>query len=211
MKKIHLTLIFAASLLINNCKDKEEIIRHVDPELKEWGLYQKGTWWVYEEENTKVIDSFWVDSVGISFFKIKEFDKNKWEQLFTFIKSKNNSNKDIKLSLGGLSSSIVDLTTKNIINKEFGSDCIIVSIPFIKGERFSTGDAFKWTEMDTIYDTLKINNLTFKNVIRANDNGNPAFFGQKTLFYTARNIGIVRKEFPDVNQIWNLVRFNIIQ
>ncbi len=203
-------MILGLTFSIFNCKDKEEIIRKVDPELKDWGLYQKGTWWVYEEENAKAIDSFWVDSVGVNFFKENEFDTKTWEQLITSIKSQNHSNNDMQFSLSSFSS-IVRLTTKHYISQEFGPDCIIVSVPFIKGQRFSTGDVFKWTEMDTIYDSLKIGKNVFRNGVRANDNGNPAFFGHKTLFYTAKNIGIVRKEFPDNNEVWNLIRFKIVQ
>jgi hypothetical protein len=32
-----------------------------------------------------------------------------------------------------------------------------------------------------------------------------------TYFYTARNLGIIRKEFPDNNEVWNLIRFKIVQ
>jgi hypothetical protein len=210
MKKILILIIIGLTLSVFNCKDKEEIIRHVDPELKEWGLYQKGTWWVYEEENTKDIDSFWVDSVIEGFFTLEGRENKKWQELFTIVKSNSNSYDDIKLSITGQSPTIY-LTTKNNISQEFGPNCIIASIPFIKGERFSTGDVFMWTEMDTFYNELQLGKNIFRNVVRAKDNGNPAFFGQNTCLYTAKNIGIVRKEFPERNQIWNLVRFHIIQ
>jgi len=35
--------------------------------------------------------------------------------------------------------------------------------------------------------------------------------GTPTLIYSAKHIGIVRKEFPEYNQVWNLVKYNIVQ
>ena len=210
MKKLLILIILGLPFLMFCCKDKEEIIRKVDPEIKAWGLYQKGTWWVYEEENTKIIDSFWVDTVILSYSQFKgESVRKKNERFSVIVKSKNNTS-DFNLSVSS-TTRLVFLITKDSISPEFESNCVLLGIPFKKGEHFSTGDVFKWTEMDTIYDSLKINGFTFKNVIRANDNGNPAFFGQRTLFYSARNFGIIRKEFPDHNEVWNLIRFNIVQ
>jgi hypothetical protein len=32
-----------------------------------------------------------------------------------------------------------------------------------------------------------------------------------TYIYTAKNYGIIRKEFPEKKELWNLVRYNIVQ
>jgi len=40
---------------------------------------------------------------------------------------------------------------------------------------------------------------------------NLAYDWTPTLIYSAKNIGIIRKEFPEYNQVWNLVRYNIVQ
>ena len=89
MKKIIL-IILGLPFILFCCKDPDEIHHEPKPELKAWGVFQKGTWWVYQEENTKAIDSFWVDS-----FVTKEFqlDKKKSPYIFekdytTFVSSK---------------------------------------------------------------------------------------------------------------------------
>lgn len=209
MKRLLIFVLFGMSLIFFCCKDKEEIIRKVDPELKEWGLYQKGTWWVYQEVNTKIIDSFWVDSI-----QNLELEGNglttKWEEIQTIVKSGNSTSNDFAIILGGLST-IVKLETFEQFSSENAELCHILDVPIKKGRRFPSCDAFKWAELDTIYDNLKLGSIEFKNIARVYDMCNPAFMNQPTYFYLVKNIGIVRKEFPDNNQIWNLIRFNIIQ
>ena len=34
---------------------------------------------------------------------------------------------------------------------------------------------------------------------------------QKTNYFIAKNIGIIRKEYLDSAKVWNLVRYNIVQ
>ncbi len=211
MKKILILIILGLTFSIFNCKDKEEIIRHVDPELKEWGLHQKGTWWVYEEENTKTIDSFWVDSVEETLTHFKDDIKNKkWEDIITFIKSKKKSDENFSLVLSSYGSNVQIFTFINY-NIENTNTSVLLSIPLKSNQRFPSCDAFKWAEVDTIYNSYNIKGNNFKNVVKIYDMCNSVVKNQPSYFYTVRNIGIIRKEFPDVNQVWNLVRFNIIQ
>ena len=53
------------------------------------------------------------------------------------------------------------------------------------------------------------NRIAPANVVRAN-NMNLFYNGTPTLLYSAKHIGIVRKEFPEYNQVWNLVKYNIV-
>jgi hypothetical protein len=210
MKKILILIIIGFTFSIFSCKDKEEIIRIVDPELKEWGLYQKGTWWVYEEENTKAIDSFWVDSISKSFYTDEAWKNKKWEEMKTFIISNEGLDKNYFIPISSLSS-IVQIFTYLGIEPENANASVLLSTKLKKKERFASCNAFKWAEMDTIYDSLIILGNNFKNVVRVFDMCNSAFMGQKTYFYSVKNIGIVRKEFPEINQIWNLVKYHIVQ
>ena len=63
----------------------------------------------------------------------------------------------------------------------------------------------------SIFNLLNVFGINFENVVKVYDMCNRAYKNQPTYFYTAKNIGIIRKEFPDINQIWNLKRFKIIQ
>lgn len=209
MKKLLIFIILSLPFILSTCKEKEELIRKVDPELKEWGLYQKGTWWVYEEENSKIIDSVWVDTALLLYSKDNKYENEKFEY-YVFIFRSLNSKDTFNFSITSYSND-VQIMNQTTFNQETGGSCVLLQLPLIKGEHYGSCSAFKWAELDTIYDTLTIHSRTFKNVVRVYDMCNPAFNQQPTFFYTVRNIGIVRKEFPDVNQIWNLVRFNIIQ
>ena len=209
MKKLLILIILGLSLIINNCKDKDEIIRHVDPELKAWGLYQKGTWWVYEEEKTKNIDSFWVDSVDFKYLYDDNFNKKKWEDIYCYFRSEN-IYEDYAFVISSYGKNVQLFRFKNFIpiNSE---NSTLLNLPLKTGQRFASCDAFKWSEIDTIFNLLNVFGINFENVVKVYDMCNRAYKNQPTYFYTAKNIGIIRKEFPDINQIWNLKRFKIIQ
>jgi len=97
---------------------------------------------------------------------------------------------------------------------EYSQDCFLLPPPPIlekQGVTIGTGPTSQFTIFDSIYPVLKLGELEFTNVIRANNNMNLAYNGTPTLIYSAKHIGIIRKEFPEYNQVWNLVKYNIVQ
>jgi hypothetical protein len=202
-------LVFTAS----NCKDRDPVNFYYEPnpELMEWGVFQKGTWWVYEEENTKNTDSFWVDSFSKTFIKGElHNDVQVYHSSYkSYISSKSNTENMIYTI--GSSSNICYYIRQGNNGVEFGERSFLLHLPLKIGKRVSFGPSWFWAELDTIYESIKVGGLVFKIVPRVYDMGNPAFNLDTTYFYTARNVGIIRKEFPKYNQIWNLVRFNIVQ
>jgi hypothetical protein len=212
MKSIKsLFLILGLPFILHCCKDPNPIHHEPKPELKEWGVFQKGTWWVYQEETTKAIDSFWVDTL----IKISQpQDKNHGSNIYL------SSYKTILSCESGIekmfyhvtsSSNILEYTKRVDKGKEYSERCYLMEIPLKKGLREGLGPSWVWAEIDTIYDSIKVGNRYFKNVPRVYDTGNPAFNLDTTYFYTARNVGIIRKEFPRYRQVWNLIKYNINQ
>jgi hypothetical protein len=210
MKKI-LILILGFPFILYCCKDPEPIHHEPNSELKEWGVFQKGTWWVYQEENTKAIDSIWVDSVTTSEFQL---DKKKspyiFEKGYSTYLSSIFKNETMVYAINSMTNHLKFIKIGNN-GQEFSERCYLLEIPFKKGLTAGYGPSWVWAEIDTIYDSIKLENRYFKNVPRVYDNGNPAFNLDTTYFYTARNLGIIRKEFPDNNEVWNLIRFKIVQ
>jgi hypothetical protein len=87
----------------------------------------------------------------------------------------------------------------------------LIRHPIKQGSWTQTGPTSQHTIFDTIYPNLQIGDFNFTNVVRANNNMNLAYNYTPTLIYSAKHIGIVRKEFPEYKQVWNLVRYNIVQ
>jgi hypothetical protein len=94
---------------------------------------------------------------------------------------------------------------------EYINRCYLVVPPPVQGKTIGIGPTTQYTIFDTIYPKLQIVDNEFTNVVRANNNMNLFYYGTPTLIYSAKHIGIVRKEFPEYNQVWNLVRYNIVQ
>ncbi len=200
-----LFLAFTAS----NCKDKpENRYDHVRQELKDWGVFKVGTWWVYEEEILKIRDSVYIYREEINANSKVDRPNQFSEEIGSYLISTNIGDtmffRVITQSTGVKLQTLRDYP-------EYQSACYLVVPPPVRGGWSRIGPPEQITIYDTIYAVYKLGTLGFSNVVRANDNMNLAFDGTPTLIYTAKNIGIVRKEFPEFNQVWNLVAYSIVQ
>jgi hypothetical protein len=197
-------------LFLANCKDEVTVVR-IEPELKEWGFFEKGSWWVYEEEVTKQRDSFWVDSTGAALKGLPD-DDILFQELRTFISSLSNINNDYIFFISS-GTNMLCLTSKSrwSSDPEIDESAALLRIPVTSGERFGSHCDLSWIIIDSVFDSLTIGNAKFRNVVRTQDKGNCALMGTQTAIYSVRNIGIVRKEFPDFHQTWNLVKHHVVQ
>lgn len=119
----------------------------------------------------------------------------------------------ISLSTSGIVTGLLLSSTRKISNEYSASCYILPPSPILEKQGYAlhTGPVGQYTIFDTIYSVLELDDLNFIQVIRANNNTNLAYNGTPTLIYSAKHIGIVRKEFPEYNQVWNLVKYNIVQ
>ena len=68
----------------------------------------------------------------------------------------------------------------------------------------------------TYYSQLKVNMIyknykSYENVIKMSDKYNIAEHSQSTIHFYADGVGLIRKELLDSNQVWNLIRYNIVK
>jgi len=206
---IKLAAILFVSLALQYCgpNDSEVIYKYLPQENKDWSAYKVGTWWVYEEETSKLRDCVYVYHYLDSFYERWHWP-NQYKQSIIMNTASN-------LGIDSFKHTIfedVTMTRINVTIPEHPPECYLLKThPIIQGDRINSGPTSQITKFDTIYLSLNIGNLTFTNVVRANDNLNLAYNYTPTLIYSAKNIGIVRKEFPEYKQVWNLVRYNIVQ
>jgi hypothetical protein len=195
--------------ILYNCKDPEPYYDHVSQELKDWGAFKPGTWWVYEEQNSEIKDSVFVYSQEVLTLPHLSLKNNFKEEIKSYIVGTNHNDTFFLRVI--TSNDAVKLQTFREKYREHSSSCYLVAPPPIKGYAISNGPVGQFVIFDTIYSKYRPGDLQFNNVVRANDNMNLAFNWTPTLIYSAKNIGIVRKEFPAFNQIWNLVDYHIVQ
>jgi hypothetical protein len=205
-------LVFSLAFHFNSCND-EKLVKIINPELKDWGIFEKGSYWVYREESSNAIDSFWVDSIySMDLEGIEDGIIHKeWRSI---VLSQNNSTNNYLSSVSTLSHIVYYFSLEpTTFDPEFTETTNLVSLPPTPKERFNTscGSVYKWIEVDSILDSMRIGIHSFRNVVKMYDMNNCALQQQESFFYSVKNVGIIRKEFPGKNEIWNLMKFHIVQ
>lgn len=221
----HILIIFLAiSCLSVHCKkDKEPISWPLSQGFKDYIYFKDDTYWVYQDSITKYNDSVWVTESTI-YTTVDEIDKG-WKkkkmeveyELFDY-KTRSNSNSKI---LEYYSNSWASCVSRNDTDGSFCFSCWRKRIDIVS--EYSS-DVFFYEPIESteagsvtltnVFDSLKINNITFKSVCRIYDTQNYTENGYETVFYIAKNIGIIRKEIEYKQgkwEIWNLIRYNIVQ
>ncbi len=192
------------SFLLISCNKKTEQVHFIIPdEMKQWYLYQKGSYWIFQNETNQHTDSTYIN-------KDPEF----WQE-------RNGENAD------GSFSDLIDHIGYSF-NNSFLKGCDIISwecefYPFLdlgtyafmsfinEGQKFR-GDGFLF-EYIQHFDSISINNNIFKNVRRTKlsvrSNGDTLAF----TYYFARNIGLIKyiKSYTGIDSSWSLLRWHPVQ
>jgi hypothetical protein len=206
---IKLAVFLFVSLALQYCgpSDSEAMYSYIPQETKDWSAYKIGTWWVYEEETSKLRDSIYVYQYIDSFYVRRNWT-NQYQQGISMYTA---SSLGIDSFHHGVFSDVI-MRRINVEIPELTPQCyLLIRHPIKQGSWTQTGPTSQHTIFDTIYPNLQIGDFNFTNVVRANNNMNLAYNYTPTLIYSAKHIGIVRKEFPEYKQVWNLVRYNIVQ
>jgi hypothetical protein len=204
-----LVFCFLSIAFLHNCSPDDTPIRYpeVPQGLKDWGTFKKGTYWIYQKEGTSLIDSVWVDTLITQEIEADEHGVSR-------IETNLRQTYDVRLYRYRISTQAQFIAYEQLQSSqgEHAFKCYINKYPLPKqGDKVSSGSVMQITTFDTIYPTYSIGTDTYTNVVRAFNNYNYAFEGDTTYIYTAKNYGIIRKEFPEKKEVWNLVRCNIVK
>lgn len=82
--------------------------------------------------------------------------------------------------------------------------------PFIINETRNASIGSEYTVID-VYDSLTINRFTFKDVAQIRTTNAYFFKGQDVDFYWARGVGIVKRDFINLNESWSLIDYKLIK
>jgi hypothetical protein len=225
-----LTIIAVLILLSTACKKKPEPVDYsaclasgecVYPtEAKKYFAFKVGTWWVYEEETTHERDSNYVtwstnDLNGVYFKTLIQHTLDEYEVRY-FPKTAAEAN--------GCSNSEPISKTCMFVKRSKGKYQDNLGETDALFFRF-TLNAYKYTgasgnngqcnnnkiTIQALFQSHSILTNQFQNVVKINDDCCGHEFNQVTNFYYAKNVGLIRKELLDSNQVWNLVDYHIEQ
>lgn len=225
----HITIlifaVIATALSVTSCKDDDEPNTPSDPcttcqsvmEAKDYFYFKMGSWWVYEEETSHERDSMYVtssanDPNSYDFdVKIKsnltDYTYHYWPVYYS-----GGGN-------GGCSPNGVAYKKCIYVNlsKAKFQDLLGQSdVFFIKhslNEFIYTGDALacgpnKLT-VSGIFDEYVLPNEVVGKTICMSEDCSLQEGRQPIKVFYSKNIGIIRKELIDSNQVWNLVNYHI--
>lgn len=221
-------LLFTLPLLAVSCKDKNKptSVCTTSPsscqkvtESKDFFLFKMGSWWVYEEETSHVRDSVYMTQ-SIEVENSYDFDVRMksalsgYEYHYWPVYYGVNNNCSV--------TNPVDKRCLYILRSKYKFQDFLVEshVFFIKystGESVATGDGFPCGNsnnrilMQSVWDTYSLNGQNFGKTIRIDEGCDCAEGKQPTRMFYSKNVGVIRKELLDSNQVWNLVNYHIVQ
>lgn len=185
--------------------------------IKDHYYFKKGSWWVYQEQNTGAIDSQWVSkswSDGCKFdlvinTTLDDYDYHRWTHLLTLSedcgivekrklayieRSKTKAGDYVGGSFIGMFYPIVGDSLNNFLGGGYGSSTYYSQLRIRK--------------ISIIYKQLNVNYI---NVIEISDDFNIVENSQPTTHWYAEGVGLIKKELIDSNQVWLLTKYNVEQ
>ena len=57
---LRFSLLLVSTLVLFGCYDYEPRVEQVYQEVMDWGSFKKGSWWVYQEDSSKLLDTILV-------------------------------------------------------------------------------------------------------------------------------------------------------
>jgi hypothetical protein len=190
---------------MNGCEKKDEN-HYIQDSFKEWAQFEKGTYWVYMNENTNEIDSAYIDLSGENYLYSPSYNNVHYET----------SRYNIRNSLGSTNTTVVlyaDQDADSYLLFEGYLGHIITN-----SYRATANISNQITSTCRVvrrHDTLLINNQIYSNVIHTRDSSsfNDGIQYSISDYYFAKNFGLIKYSFKEnsIENKWNLIRCYIVQ
>jgi hypothetical protein len=221
----HITTLFLATLLLflasSSCKDKnKKTYCEENPSgcqsvvaAKDFFVFKVGSWWVYEEETTHERDSMYVtesyNSNGYDFLVKIKSSLTDFEYIYWPIYAGGNNACSETSPVRG--KCIYIKRSKGKPGEFIGEDyCFFVNFKIDDGIFISNinfpNNKLRVQEISSNY---TLDNLSFNQTVKMFEDHTFIESNNPTNHYFARNVGLVRKELLDSNQVWNLVSYHI--
>ncbi len=227
MRKFVFILIISI-FICQRCKKKTEpIITYtfrIPQQLYDYAYFKVGTYWVYQDSVTSIIDSVYVTYAKEGVYENVDQTANHYKGTFGYFRSiatssydhykyenwvDQNWNVNGVLALEKYSYTVVN--REKFITSGSGSNygTAIFTSDVEVGKKFYS--YLDYIEFQQLYSNFTVKTHTFGATQKWYNGKSILDDKQNTYYYISKNIGIVRREQLDSNHIWNLIRYNIVQ
>ena len=197
--------LFVASFV--SCK-KESPHYTISDGMKQFFVYQKGSYWIYKNDSTNSTDSTYVNNVIYSTQGIGDDGRHlySFDLISLYFTSQILSN----YIIGNICE---ETLPKLMIEDNNGFDIVAYIEGLIPNQKANTNCGSP--SGDILYEefpSITINSVTYSNIVHttvATQNNS-----QKYSFYFAKNIGLIQYQYTENNTIqdsWSLKRYKVIQ
>jgi hypothetical protein len=180
-------------------------------EMKKWYYFKTGTWWVYQEQNTGVLDTITVyydwDGLSQSGYDGFEWNGNSSLDGFNYYYTFNSSFSIYCLNQRECTCHKVD-RAKGQAGNFVGAGQIFL-YPIIKGNYTGSGSGVSFVK--DVFSSLEIQDTMFNDVALWEVQDDLSEDGEHTRYWIGKNMGIVRAEKINAGEMWDLVNYSIIQ
>jgi len=205
-------LLFYLSVLLffNSCrKDKPDNSNEISAQygqLKDYIYFKKGSYWIYEDKNGAIDSMYVTDS--------QEGNQNGYDYLGTTVHSTYDTY-DYFISWNTSWTSYHPTRHKVFMRKvkvgDYVGEIILMEYPPVVGNIL-----YHYNDNDittvSYFINYQIDSLSFNSVIKMHETHDITNYNlQATNYFIARNVGIIKEEMLDSNNVWKLRRFKILQ
>jgi hypothetical protein len=183
--------------------------------VKNFFYFKVGSWWVYEEENSGVRDSVYVTS-AVEDPSNYNFDVEVYstyqDYYYRFWPEYYSTN-------GCPESGLICRKCVNVKRSKYrpgdfvGEGIAMLFIPIIGDTKFVYNTQFENNRIfvEDILDSMEFQSaLSFNRTVKIHELNTYMEKAQATDHYFSENVGLIRKELIDSNEVWNLVDYYIV-
>jgi len=189
----------------------------VNPDLYAYAYFKPGTYWVYQDSITEILDSVYVISSDSGTYTNTSNNNGQIKGIFHWFycymissydhyKYKNWMDQSYEVNGSVSTVNRVRIQMPNSgINGGTTINTAIISI----GK--SLGVSLDYVTYQFYYNTFLVKAHSYSATQKWFNYNSNCDDDQNTNYYITKNIGIVRREQLDSNRIWNLIRYHIVQ
>ena len=200
-------LVLSLSLALIGCKEEPiKSKRSLIPDLRPYVEFNVNTWWMYQDTFSGQYDSQYVVRYTNEYSALFDDDAVCYEEAQCYLVANKN-----ELDTFGFRSSAVG-SLLNIFKKESNKNSIhylLLDFPIRQGQTWNAETLEQIVTVDTVVDSLNINGHEYKSIVIVNVRKNPIEGYKETNYYLVSGVGIVRKEFVNKNECWDLLQYEI--
>lgn len=209
-------------MLFNSCKkDKKDpcpqpncIDCCVDDDiaaLKEWYYYKVGTYWIYEEATSHVLDTVLVFHHDDDVFDYGDAFKTE-----CFNGSENMSYSGFEFSESWSTPGLAnpDFITHKVSRSRTRSDATGGAARFLLFPMYVGNYSYpegKWAGITNIFDSLHVGNFDFNQVVQIDVPNDDCEMFSHTQYLVVKHVGIVQLKNLTTNEEWNLIEYHTEQ